>query len=427
MSRATVAAILPLALCLATAPALAAPALAAAGGSQAAGGGTPATPSATPQTTTGGQDSGLPAAGGTLPEPTSGCLGEQGATPSSQTPWAQRALDFSSVWGLTQGRGIKVAVIDSGVDKNPQFGNRVIPAQDLAPTQFGAADGDCVGHGTSVAGIIAAAPKSGIGFEGVAPQATIISIKITNTKNNIPSAAVPVAIRDAVADGANVINLSLTAENTPALLSAVEFALSNNVVVVAAAGNDTPDSGTGPFYPAAYPGVLSVGAVEPDGTLAPFSDTRTPVTVTAPGADVTSTFPGFFPHSYAPGQNGTSFATPFVSGVVALVRAYHPDLLPEQVVQRIQETADGAAGPGTGNGMVNPVEAVTAVLPRGSTASGTEADAGRVSINRAAPDRNAKVAAMSVTGGAFGLTVIVIAAAVVIPAGRRRRWRPGRM
>lgn len=369
--------------------------------------------------------SGSPSAqGGGLPEPVTDCLGQEGDTPSAGTPWAQTALDYRSVWNFTEGRGITVAVIDSGVDANPQFGDRVIVGKTLASAPSGPADGDCVGHGTSVAGIIAAAPMAGIGFAGVAPQATILSIKITNTQTGISPELVPLAIRDAVADGANVINLSLTAQNTPELQSAVDFALSNNVVVVAAAGNDT-GTGTGPFYPAAYPGVLSVGAVEPDGSLASFSDTRTPVTVTAPGADVTATYPGPFPHSYKPGINGTSFATPFVSGVVALVRAYYPSLTEAQVVQRIRETADGAAGPGTGNGMVNPVQAITAVLPAGSGASGTDAHLGRVSINRAAPDQGAREVAVSVTAGALGLTALVLAAAVVVPAGRRRRWRPG--
>lgn len=374
------------------------------------------------------------ATSGSLPEPVVGCLGQHGDPPSRQTPWAQRVLDYQSVWKFTEGRGVKVAVIDSGVDGNPQFGNRVIVDQALAQAPTGPQNGDCVGHGTSVAGIIAAAPMAGVGFAGVAPQATVISIKITN-QLNITNAAelVPEAIVDAVDDGANVINLSLSVQTpTPELQSAVRFALDNNVVVVAAAGNDTGDetgngAGNGPVYPAAYPGVLSVGAISQNGSLADFSDTRTPVTVTAPGEDVTSTYPGEFPDSYIPDASGTSFATPFVAGVVALVRAADPSLSAAQVVQRIADTADGSAGKGTGNGMVNPVQAVTSVLPSGSSSSRLAADPGRVSINRAVPDRNAKTVAMSVTAGAFGLAAVVIAVAVVVPAGRRRRWRPGGM
>jgi membrane-anchored mycosin MYCP len=362
---------------------------------------------------------------GTLPEPVADCPPTHGIAAPSSTPWAQRALSFSSVWGLTRGAGVTVAVLDSGVDANPQFGNRVIVGPDLAGENVGVpADADCVGHGTSVASIIAAAPQAGISFSGVAPAATILSVKITNS-DEFHGSLMPTAILDAVAGGAGVINLSLATTNTPALQAAVDFALAHNVVVVAAAGNDEPDSGVGPFYPAAYPGVLSVGAVAEDGSLASFSDTHTPVTVTAPGVNVTSAYPGTFPDAYNPGDDGTSFATAFVSGVAALVRSRFPSLSAAQVVARIETTADGAAGPGTGNGMVNPVQAVTAVLPAGGgpAATGTAAHA---SIPRPVPpDRLARTVALSVMGGALGLAALVIIAAVVIPAGRRRRWRPG--
>ncbi len=280
-------------------------------------------------------------------------------------------LDFSSVWDLTRGAGVIVAVVDSGVDANPQFGQRVIPGPDLAAADpaGGGPDGpgnaDCVGHGTSMASIIAAAPATGVSFTGVAPAARILSIKISNS-DTFPTGVTPQAIRAAVLLGASVINLSLaTADDVPALRSAVDFALRSNVVVVAAVGNDLqaghPAAGTdeaigsGPFYPAAYPGVLSVGAVGPGGSLASFSDRRTPVSVTAPGVNVTSAYPGTFPDAYDPAGNGTSFAAAFVSGVVALVRSYHPRLDEAQVVARIEATADGGAGPGTGYGLVNPV------------------------------------------------------------------------
>lgn len=365
---------------------------------------------------------------GSLPTPAGDCPPQHGIAAPAKTPWAQQALSYPSVWKFTRGRGVTVAVIDSGVDENPQFGQRVIIGPDLAGSQSSAAsaNADCVGHGTSVASIIAAAPMTGVSFAGVAPQATVLSIKITNSLDPIPAAVVPVAIRDAVQMGANVINLSLTEPNSPELRSAVDFALSHNVVVVAAAGNDD-GNGTGPFYPAAYPGVLSVGAVGPDGSLASFSDTHTPVTVTAPGVNVTGAWPGAFPDAYNPGDSGTSFATPFVAGVVALVRAYNPSLKAPQIVQRIKATADGAAGPGTGNGMVNPVQAITAVLATGSLSAGSGTHPGRVSIIRpATPDRPARLLAMVIAAGAFGGSMLVIAALVVIPAGRRRRWQPGK-
>ena len=283
------------------------------------------------------------------------------------------------MWPLTRGAGVTVAVVDSGVDANPQFGDRVTIGPDLAPSPTGpspdaAPDADCVGHGTSVASIIAAAPVPGVSFSGVAPAAGILSVKITNS-DTFPGSVAAQAIVAAVDDGAQVINLSLATVSTPALAAAVRFAQASNVVVVAAAGNDSPDGATGPFYPAAYPGVLSVGAVGQDGARAGFSDTRTPVSVTAPGVSVTAAYPGVFPRAYNPASNGTSFATAFVSGVAALVRAAHPGLDQAQVVARITATANGSAGPGTGHGLINPVQAVTAILPPGPATSA--AGAGR--------------------------------------------------
>jgi type VII secretion-associated serine protease mycosin len=372
------------------------------------------------------------AAGG-LPQPTSGCPGSSAGPAPATTPWAQQALSFASVWPLTRGAGITVAVIDSGVDANPQFGDRVLEGPDLAPGAPGTAgsaagvapDADCVGHGTSVASIIAAAPVAGVSFTGVAPAADILSIKITNS-DTFPGQVTAEAIQTAVQDGAQVINLSLATVSTPALAAAVQFAQAHDVVVVAAAGNDSPDGATGPFYPAAYPGVLSVGAVDQDGSLASFSDTRTPVSVTAPGANVTAAYPGSFPQAYDPDSNGTSFATAFVSGVVALVRAAHPGLGQAQVVARITATADGPAGPGTGHGLVNPVQAVTAVLP--ATAAGTTTAPAHpsVTIDRVThPAARPAAIALPLAAGAAGLGALFAAAAAIIPAGRRRHWRPG--
>ena len=366
----------------------------------------------------------MSALAGRLPGPVTGCPAGQGAAAPTATPWAQRALSFSSVWGLTEGAGVTVAVIDSGVDANPQFGERVTVGQDLSGEVTGIPAGaDCVGHGTAVASIIAAAPRAGVSFSGVAPRSQILSIKITNSEA-IPGGVTATAIRDAVGLGASVINLSLADADTPALRSAVQFAQAHDVVLVAAAGNDNANGGKGPFYPAAYPGVLSVGAIAQDGSLASFSDTRTPVTVTAPGVDVASAYPGAYPDAYSLEDNGTSFATAFVSGVAALVRASHPHLSAAQVVARIAATADGAAGPGTGHGLVNPVQAVTAVLPEDGAGAGAVAQ--HVPVSRPTPpDVRARTVAMAIAGSAIACVLAVIAATTVIPAARRRGWRAG--
>jgi membrane-anchored mycosin MYCP len=355
-----------------------------------------------------------------LPGPRPGCPAQQGVAAPAAAPWAQRELGFASVWKRTRGAGVTVAVVDSGVDANPQFGDRVIPGPDLvAGTKPGIPPGaDCVGHGTAVASIIAAAPVPGVSFTGVAPAARILSVKISGT-DTFPTSATPQGIMDAVQFGADVINLSLaTPDDVQGLRNAVTYALRHNVVVVAAAGNDIgPASsdgtdGTGPFYPAAYPGVLAVGAVGPGGVLAGFSDRYTPVGVTAPGVNVTSAYPGTFPAAYDAVQNGTSFAAAFVSGVVALVRSAHPGLNAAQVVARIEATAHGGTGPGTGHGMIDPVRAVTAVLPA------EQASAASSPASAAPSGISTRTVALAAIAGAFGLAVVALTAVLLI---RRRQ------
>jgi membrane-anchored mycosin MYCP len=207
----------------------------------------------------------------------------------------------------------------------------------------------------------------------------------------------------------------------------VRFALRKGAVIVAAGGNDGPDTGTGPFYPASYPypGVLSVGAVESDGSLAPFSDLGSHVAVTAPGVNITSAWPGGFADGTL---NGTSFATAFVSGVAALVRSRFPGLSGRAVATRIEVTANGATGPGTGDGLVNPLEAVTAILPPGAAQiASPSARPQAVSVSKAPPpDQATRTTALAITASALGAAVLVVLGAVVIGQGRRRRWRAGR-
>ena len=231
----------------------------------------------------------LPVPVATEPGPSQQCGDSNQVTKKVKSvPWAQQALDWSSVWPLTEGRGIKVAVVDSGVDGSPQLAGKVT-AIDLTDTGFQDCSGE--GHGTAIAGIIAASGQAqGNPFEGVAPEAKILSVKVfTQTQQSNSSATLARGINDAALLGAQVINVSMTTRNSAVLRAAVEFALSRNVVIVASGGNDDQQNGVGPFYPASYPGVLSVGAVNQDGSLAPFSDLRSHVAVTAPGTNIVST------------------------------------------------------------------------------------------------------------------------------------------
>jgi membrane-anchored mycosin MYCP len=349
----------------------------------------------------------------------------------TSTPWAQTALNFESVWSQLgdEGQGVTVAVIDSGVDYNAQLAGRVT-AIDLTNTGIQ----DCVLHGTGVAGIIAASNEEAAGsafnpFVGVAPKADILSVKVINTDSTSvqggqltgDSATLSEGIRAAVNDGASVLSISIQTTNTTELEQAVEFAEQRNVVVVAAAGNDQPNSPIGPFYPASYPGVISVGAVDDTGTLASFADPKTQESVTAPGVNVTSIQPGGFSNQL----NGTSFAAPFVSGVAALVRSYYPNMSAAEVVARIEETADGPVEPITGNGMVNPLQAVQAVLPSAANPSASSAPAGNVRPVPVArpvpPDQSMINAAMGTTAGAIAAAAVLVIGGVSISQRRRRR------
>jgi type VII secretion-associated serine protease mycosin len=362
----------------------------------------------------------------TEPGPSQQCSDSNQVTSKVKSvPWAQKALDWSSVWPLTEGRGIKVAVVDSGVDGNPQLAGKVTA---IDPTGTGFQDCSGEGHGTAIAGIIAASVQvQGNPFEGVAPEAKILSVKVfTQTQQSNSSATLAQGIRDATLLGAQVINVSMTTRSSLVLRSAVDFALSRNVVIVASGGNDDQQNGVGPFYPANYPGVLSVGAVEQDGSLAPFSDQRSHVAVTAPGVNITSTAPGGYSVN---SLSGTSFATAFVSGVAALVRSRYPSLTGPEVVARIKQTADGSTGPGTGDGLVDPLQAVTAILaPAAAQTPSPTPGPQAVSVDQAPPpDLAAQRTALEVAAITLGLAGLVAIGAVVIREGRRRRWRSGSM
>ena len=358
-----------------------------------------------------------------LPRPNQQCPADQPSPGITSVPWAQRALGLASVWPMTEGQGITVAVVDSGVDYSSQLAGKVM-AVDLTATGFQ----DCADHGTSIAAIIAASDDqaSGDPFVGVAPDARILSIKVNNSDvgNALTMAE---GIRTAASLKAQVINVSIaTSTNYGPLRSAVDFAMAQGSVVVAAGGNDENDTGHGPFYPASYPGVLSVGAVGSDDARASFSDLHSHVALTAPGVNVSSAVPGGYAQH---NLSGTSFATAFVSGVVALVRSRYPHLSQAEVVDRIEATADGPAGPGTGNGLVNPLQAVTAILPASPVPSpSTSARRQSVHVSRALPpDRAAIVTTMQVTAGTLGAATFAAFGGLIITYARRRRWRAGKM
>jgi membrane-anchored mycosin MYCP len=347
-----------------------------------------------------------------------------GAPASQMTsePWPQQMLNFTDVWPLTQGEHVKVAIVDSGVDTS----HNQLPSIDTYD-ETGTDKRDCAGHGTMLAGIIAAQDRRSahVPFLGVAPKVHLISVKVaTQDKNNDP-VLLAKGIRRAAALGAEVICVSSTTANYPYLKQAVQYAQGAGALIVAAAGNTTQDKKASEqeLYPASYGGVMSVGAVGRDGKVADFTDAKSRISIVAPGKAVISTWPG---NTYQ-ALDGTSFAAPYVAATAALAKSYYPNLTAQQLKHRIEATADGDTSVGSGHGMVNPLRAVTAVLPEESGQGRSTVKPRPVAIVRPShTDPFTRTMALSFLGGALGVASAVAAGGLIIPAGRRRNWRPGR-
>ncbi|HEY3505137.1 MAG TPA: type VII secretion-associated serine protease mycosin [Actinocatenispora sp.] len=341
-------------------------------------------------------------------------------------PWQAKRVATADAWKITRGAGVTVAVIDSGVNaRHPTLRGRVDRGTDLARGE-GAGDSACLAHGSTVAGIIAGRQLDGSGFAGMAPEARILPIRITEDADHFSdgSQRVAAAIRYAVDHGATVVNLSLTSDDSSALRSAVRYAHRRGVVLVAATGNDGRQAKT---YPAAYPEVIAVtGTADASDTPDPQSNTGDYVDLAAPSLNIVgpgATGDGFV--LFADG--GTSFSTPFVAGAAALVRAYRPDLSPDEVARRLEATADHPADghdARVGYGVVNPYRAVTAVLGRPGT-SAPARGALPVPGHRAAPANGSRATYLWASGGLLVAVLVLLVAVVVVPRGTRRGWRPG--
>jgi membrane-anchored mycosin MYCP len=262
--------------------------------------------------------------------------------------WWFPAWDIQTrVWPLTQGAGVTVALLDSGVQASlPDLRGVIVPGGDTTGAgTTGMTDDNYAldGHGTAMAALIAGQGVQG-GPVGIAPAVKILPVRIgelTPAKMGGAGAATAAGIRFAVDHGAKVINMSVGGE-TPfgpacdqAMQDGVAYGLEHNVVVVASAGNSARFMNP-VMAPASCAGVLAVGAVNPDLTLWPDSEQQSYVAVAAPGNQV-----GFLgmDGKYFPDGYGTSSAAAFVSGEAALVRSRYPSMPWYQVVQRIINTA----------------------------------------------------------------------------------------
>ncbi|MFF1409317.1 type VII secretion-associated serine protease mycosin [Streptomyces sp. NPDC058289] len=357
--------------------------------------------------------------------------------------WGLTALRAEEAWGTTRGDGVTVAVLDTGVDPtHPDLVGQVLEGADLVGMGAGRGDRAWARHGTAMAGIIAGHGHGSLGLGGVlgiAPQAKILPVRVILEEKD-PSrdqarenkgGALAEGIRWAADHGADVINLSLgddssSAHHEAAEDEAVQYALGKGAVVVASAGNGGKD-GDRISYPAAYPGVIAVTAVDRKNKKASFSTRNWYATVSAPGVGVVIADPD---RSYYEGW-GTSAASAFVSGAVALVKAAHPDLSPAQIKNLLEDTASGSPPGGRddsrGFGLVDPVAALQAadgmapepVLPAPVAAAGTYFGAGPDPVPDPGP-----WARFGAPAGVAGGLVLLVVAGVLARRPRAGRWDP---
>jgi type VII secretion-associated serine protease mycosin len=260
-------------------------------------------------------------------------------------------LHMPEAWGTTKGTGTVIAVLDTGVNAVPDLAGRVLPGIDIVNSDSNPADDN--GHGTMVAGVAAATIGNAVGIAGVAGDAKILPVKVLDATGAGDDPDIAAGITWATDHGANVINLSLGGYgDSPVLDSALAYAAAHNVVVVAAAGNDATNE---PSYPAATPSVVAVSATDKNGRLAFFSNYGDYIDVAAPGFNVIG--PDYAVSNQYDVESGTSFSSPMVAGVAALVHTAKPSLTAAQIADAISNTASDAGPDGRdqyfGAGVVN--------------------------------------------------------------------------
>ena len=269
-----------------------------------------------------------------------------------EVPWGFNRIGLNQVRAINAGSSqVVVAVVDTGIDlSHPDLTQQLVPGINTLPNASGPDDDH--GHGTHVAGVIAARPYQGRGLVGIAPRCRLMPIKVLDREGKGATDDIVAGIVWAVNNGARVINLSLGGTGgSRALREAVDYAIAKDVLLVAAMGNQGENLQE---YPAGYPGVIAVGASDESDQKAGFSNTGSWISVCAPGENILSTLPTRPVHvvknegkqMYYDWMDGTSMAAPFVAGVAALLRAQYPTLSAQAIKQRLEKTADdlGSAG-----------------------------------------------------------------------------------
>ena len=269
--------------------------------------------------------------------------------------WGMAKIDAAAAWAVTTGsRDVKVAVVDTGIDYNhPDFGDRVAKGYDFINNDDDAMDDN--EHGTHCAGSVGAGIGNG-GVVGVAPNISLLAVKVLSASGGGSYAGVASGIVYAADQGAQVISMSLGGSSSSAVIDdAVKHAISKGVLVVAAMGNDNSER---PSYPAAAPGVMAIGSTTSADKRSSFSNYGKHISVGAPGSDILSTIPGGKYDTFS----GTSMATPHAAGLAGLVKSRFPGYSAQQIREAIEKSADEAGDAGFdkyfGHGRINAAKAI---------------------------------------------------------------------
>ncbi|GAB3705775.1 S8 family peptidase [Mariniluteicoccus flavus] len=367
--------------------------------------------------------------------------------------WATDRLKAEKAWPLATGKGVTVAVLDTGIDTSGVAalqradGRQVVRASynfagyDAIRTNNNERRTDCT-HGTKVAALIAGhAPEGGgTNFAGVAPDADVIgmrtlqaAVRLDEEKANRPEPLEPTirAIRRAIELKVKVINISSSGTGSPEYERAIADAIDAGIVVVAAAGNSGAVSRL--TYPAGYPGVIAVGMsdINDKPHEKSQSNERLRVSVGAPGVELLVPNPGTAGAPAWQTDTGTSFAAPQVTGVVALMLELQPDLTPAEVKRRLEDSADpptaGSPDRQLGHGIVNPYAALTSLPASARTPRATpKPPAGRAPMPNDRPLTSGPGDDIALVVGLVAVLGMGLAAALyaAYPFGKRRNWRP---
>lgn len=263
--------------------------------------------------------------------------GDEDPPPPQEVPWGIERIGATQVWESAVGTGVKVAVVDTGIDyRHPELSANYVGGMNILSPRKTPMDDN--GHGTWCAGIIAAANNE-TGVVGAAPEASLYAVKVLDRRGGGWMSDVIAGIQWCVGAGMNIVSMSLGGNGSvDALRDACDAAYAAGILLVAAAGNDGDgDAATGEVdYPGAYDSVMAVGATDSGDGHPWWSSDGAEVEIAGPGTHVKSTNKG---GGYISGD-GTSAACPHVSGTAALLMSIAPGLSTDQVRQRLQDTAE---------------------------------------------------------------------------------------